>query len=71
MGGRVRGAQWFHVTGITPALGERGAAATTRAIEEARRAGVRVSVDLNFRKKLWSEAQAQKMMRPLMRTSTS
>jgi 2-dehydro-3-deoxygluconokinase len=60
------GAQWFHVTGITPALGERGAAATAHAIEEARRAGVRVSVDLNFRKKLWSEAQAQKTMRPLM-----
>ena len=61
------GAQWFHVTGITPALGERGAAATARALEEARRAGVRVSVDLNFRKKLWSEAQAQQTMRPLMR----
>ena len=60
------GAQWFHVTGITPALGERGAAATARSIEEAKRAGVRVSVDLNFRKKLWSEAQAQKTMRPLM-----
>jgi 2-dehydro-3-deoxygluconokinase len=60
-------AQWFHVTGITPALGERGAAATARALEEARRAGVRVSVDLNFRKKLWSEAQAQQTMRPLMR----
>jgi 2-dehydro-3-deoxygluconokinase len=60
------GAQWFHITGITPALGERGAAATARSIEEARRAGVRVSVDLNFRKKLWPEAQAQKTMRPLM-----
>jgi 2-dehydro-3-deoxygluconokinase len=60
------GAQWFHVTGITAALGERGAAATARSIEEARRAGARVSVDLNFRKKLWSEAQAQKTMRPLM-----
>lgn len=60
------GAQWFHVTGITPALGERGAAATKRSIEEAKRAGVRVSVDLNFRKKLWPEAQAQKTMRPLM-----
>ena len=60
------GAAWFHVSGITPALGERAAAATTAAVTAARRAGARVSVDLNFRKKLWSEAQAQKAMRPLM-----
>ena len=60
------GAAWFHVTGITPALGERAAAATRAAVAAARRAGARVSVDLNFRKKLWTEAQAQGMMRPLM-----
>jgi 2-dehydro-3-deoxygluconokinase len=60
------GASWFHVTGITPALGERAAAATARAVEAARSAGVQVSVDLNFRRKLWSEASAQKTMRPLM-----
>jgi 2-dehydro-3-deoxygluconokinase len=65
--GVFKGADWFHVTGITPALGERGAACTREAIEAATHAGVRVSVDLNFRKKLWSEAQAQKVMRPLMR----
>ena len=63
----MAGAAWFHVTGITPALGEQGAAATVAAVAAARRAGARVSVDLNFRKKLWSEAQAQKTMRPLMR----
>jgi 2-dehydro-3-deoxygluconokinase len=62
------GAAWFHVSGITPALGERGAAATAAAVHAARRAGARVSVDLNFRKKLWSEAQAQAVMRPLMRS---
>ncbi len=61
------GAAWFHVTGITPALGENGTAATKAAITAAKRAGARVSVDLNYRKKLWSEAQAQKTMRPLMR----
>jgi 2-dehydro-3-deoxygluconokinase len=60
-------AAWFHVTGITPALGERAAAATAAAIGAARRAGARVSVDLNFRKKLWSEAQAQATMKPLMK----
>jgi 2-dehydro-3-deoxygluconokinase len=63
----MRGAAWFHVTGITPALGPNAAGATARAIEAARRAGARVSVDLNYRKKLWSEAQAQQTMKPLMR----
>ncbi len=63
----MQGAAWFHVSGITPALGERAAAATQAAVAAARRAGARVSVDLNFRKKLWTEAQAQAVMRPLMR----
>ena len=62
-----QGADWFHVTGITPALGEKAAACTRESIEAAKKAGVKVSVDLNFRKKLWTEAQAQKVMRPLMR----
>src|SRR5439155_10585606 len=62
----MSGAAWFHVTGITPALGDNGAAATHVAIAAAKRAGARVSVDLNYRKKLWSEAQAQATMRPLM-----
>jgi 2-dehydro-3-deoxygluconokinase len=60
-------AAWFHVTGITPALGERAAACTREAIEAARKAGAKISVDLNYRKKLWSEAQARSVMRPLMR----
>ncbi len=62
----MQGTAWFHVTGITPALGERAVAATKAAVTAARRAGARVSVDLNFRKKLWTEAQAQAVMRPLM-----
>jgi 2-dehydro-3-deoxygluconokinase len=61
------GADWFHVTGITPALGANGAEATRRAIAAARAAGARISVDLNFRKKLWTEAQAQAVMGPMMR----
>jgi 2-dehydro-3-deoxygluconokinase len=60
------GAAWFHVTGITPALGRKAAEATRAAIDAARGAGARVSVDLNYRKKLWSEADAQATMRPLM-----
>jgi 2-dehydro-3-deoxygluconokinase len=63
----MNGAAWFHVTGITPALGDRGTAGTIAAVAAAKRAGARVSVDLNYRKKLWTQAQAQKTMRPLMR----
>jgi 2-dehydro-3-deoxygluconokinase len=63
----MAGAAWFHVTGITPALGPQAAAATAAAIGAAKRAGARVSVDLNYRKKLWTESQAQAAMRPLMR----
>ena len=60
------GAAWFHVTGITPALGDAAAAATRASIQAAKRAGARVSVDLNYRKKLWTQTQAQAVMRPLM-----
>jgi 2-dehydro-3-deoxygluconokinase len=60
------GARWFHVTGITPALGE-GAAETTReALEAARGAGLRTSIDLNYRAKLWSQAEAGRWMAALM-----
>ena len=62
------GAAWFHVTGITPALGDNGRRARrARRSRRRKRAGARVSVDLNYRKKLWTEAQAQATMRPLMR----
>ena len=63
----MKGADWLHVTGITPALGTNGAEGTRRACAASRAAGARVSVDLNFRKKLWTEAQAQQVMGPLMR----
>lgn len=60
------GAAWFHCTGITPALGASAAACVKEALDAARRAGARVSIDLNFRRKLWSEREAQQVMRPLM-----
>lgn len=60
------GAAWFHTTGITPALSATARDATREALEAARRAGLRISVDLNYRKKLWSERDAQQTMRPLM-----
>ena len=47
------GAQWFHVTGITPALSSMAAEAVVMAAQKARAAGLQVSCDLNFRKKLW------------------
>jgi 2-dehydro-3-deoxygluconokinase len=59
------GADWFHCTGITPALGISAAACTREALEAARRHGVRVSLDLNYRRRLWSEREAQQVMRPL------
>ncbi|MGC8667340.1 MAG: PfkB family carbohydrate kinase [Chthonomonadales bacterium] len=47
-------ADWFHVTGITPALSRNAADATAAAVRAAKDAGVPVSCDLNFRKKLWN-----------------
>src|SRR5438552_12158316 len=47
------GARWFHVSGITPALGTAVAETTREALKAARQAGVTVSVDLNYRSKLW------------------
>ena len=61
------GASWFHCTGITPALGQAAAACTAEAISAAKRCGVKVSFDLNFRRKLWTEAEAQAVVAPLMR----
>ena len=52
------GADWFHFTGITPALGENVAALCLEAVKEAKRQGLTVSCDLNYRKKLWTKEQA-------------
>src|SRR5690349_20841602 len=60
------GASWFHGTGITPALGADAAACTREALEAAKHLNLRTSFDLNFRKKLWTEKQAQATMRPMM-----
>jgi 2-dehydro-3-deoxygluconokinase len=45
--------QWLHTTGITPALSENAFASTLAAVSTAKAKGIRVSCDLNFRKKLW------------------
>ncbi len=62
----MQGADWFHWSGITPALSDQSAELTCLACEAAKRHGVTVSVDLNFRKKLWTKEKAQSIMRPLM-----
>jgi 2-dehydro-3-deoxygluconokinase len=48
-----KGACWFHVSGITPAISKMAAEATLVAVKEAKAAELKVSCDLNFRKKLW------------------
>jgi len=65
--GVMTGTAWLHVTGITPALSADAAESTRRAIAAARAAGARVSFDLNFRRKLWTEAEAQRVVGPLLR----
>lgn len=60
------GATWFHWTGITPALGEGPAHAVAKLAKAAKAKGLRVSSDLNYRAKLWTPAEAQRVMRPLM-----
>lgn len=56
------GADWFHFTGITPALGPELAAVCLEACKAAKGKGLTVSCDLNYRKKLWSREEAGKTM---------
>jgi 2-dehydro-3-deoxygluconokinase len=56
------GADWFHTTGITPALSDKAAALTEAALKAAKAKGVTTSIDLNYRKKLWSKEKAREVM---------
>lgn len=58
--------QWFHFTGVTPALSHSAAETCEEALCEAQDAGASVCFDLNYRAKLWSEAQARETLSPLM-----
>ncbi|HEV8062196.1 MAG TPA: sugar kinase [Gemmataceae bacterium] len=60
------GARWFHVTGITPALSPTAADASAEALKAAKAAGLRTSIDLNYRAKLWSPAEAGRRMTEFM-----
>ena len=61
------GVDWFHFTGITPAISDSAAELTEAALKKAKEHGVKVSVDLNFRKKLWTSEKAQQVMTRLMK----
>lgn len=60
------GVDWFHFTGITPALGDNVADICLEAVKAAKKHGVKVSCDLNYRKKLWTREKACEVMGKLM-----
>ncbi len=60
------GKDWYHFTGITPALSDSAAAVCEESAKAALDAGLTVSADMNYRKNLWSAEKAQATMRPLM-----
>lgn len=62
----LNGADWFHFTGITPALGGDLPQICQDALLVARKKGIIVSCDLNYRAKLWSREQAKATMEQLM-----
>jgi len=57
---------WFHFTGITPALSDSASELTLEAVKKAKQNKVKVSCDLNYRGKLWSQEKANKVMTQLM-----
>ena len=61
-----KGARWYHVSGITPALSESAATVTAESLVAAKKAGLGVSYDLNYRSKLWSAEKARAVQEPLM-----
>ncbi len=61
-----KGADWFHFTGITPALGGELPAICLEACKAAKKLGVKISCDLNYRNKLWSRETAREVMSKLM-----
>lgn len=60
------GVDWFHFTGITPALSPEVAAICIEACQKAKAKGITISCDLNYRKKLWTRDQAKETMTKLM-----
>lgn len=66
-----RGAEWFHITGITPALSASAAELALEAVRQARAHGLQISCDYNYRKNLWQYGRsAPEVMRELVRHVT-
>jgi len=63
----LQGVKCFHVTGITPALSTSAADVTFEALKKARKQGCTVSMDLNYRAKLWDPQTARNTLTPMMR----
>lgn len=61
------GADWFHITGITPALSDTLAKISVDAVKAAKKAGLTVSCDINYRSKLWSAEKARPVMTKIMK----
>ncbi|MDI9358281.1 MAG: sugar kinase [Phycisphaerales bacterium] len=61
------GVSWFHTTGITPALSPKAVALTELALKTAKAKGITTSIDLNYRKKLWSKEKAETVLSTLCR----
>ena len=59
------GADWFHFTGITPALGKNVTAICLEALKAAKKRGIKISCDLNYRGKLWTREEAREAMTEL------
>jgi 2-dehydro-3-deoxygluconokinase len=62
----LRGTQLFHVSGITPALSDTASQVTNDALCTAKKLGIKVSYDLNYRAKLWTEDRARMIQTPFM-----
>jgi len=60
------GASWFHFSGITPALSENLSSICMKAVKTAKKLGLTVSCDINYRAKLWSEEKAAKTLAPML-----
>lgn len=61
-----KSAKYFHLTGITPAVSQSAAAVTLQALQKAKATGCKISLDLNYRAKLWSPAEANQTLAPMM-----
>ena len=62
------GVEWFHITGITPAISESAMELSLESVKEAKKRGITVSCDLNYRKNLWKYGKkASEVMRELAR----